>query len=65
MMGAAIGYLILGIMIVCAVSALIWLFSSRSYPLRQKTPPDLSGFRRDREPRSTTAAPKKSTPRPR
>jgi hypothetical protein len=48
-MGAAIGYLILGVMIVSAVSGLIWLFTSRSYPLRQKTPPDLSAFRRNHE----------------
>lgn len=49
-MGAAIGYLILVILIVSAVSALIWLFTSRSYAFRQKTPPDLSSFQRDREP---------------
>lgn len=49
MMGAAIGYLILGVMIVCAASGLMWLFANRSYPLRQKTPPDLSNFQRDRE----------------
>ena len=48
-MGTAIGFLTVVIMIVSAVSGLIWLFTSRSYPLRQKTPPDLSGFHRDRE----------------
>lgn len=48
-MGTAVGYLILGVMVACAVSGLIWLFTSRSYPLRQKTPPDLSRFQRDYE----------------
>ena len=48
-MGAAVGYLILGVIVVSAVSGLIWLFNSRSYPLRQKTPPDLSAFQQDRE----------------
>lgn len=48
-MGSAVGYLILGILIACAVSGLIWLFTSRTYPLRQKTPPELSRFQRDQE----------------
>jgi len=48
-MGTAIGFLIVVIMILGAVSGLVWLFTSRSYPVRQKTPPDLSSFRRDRE----------------
>ncbi len=48
-MGTVIGYLILGVMIVSAVSGLTWLFTSRSYPLRQKIPPDLSAFQQDRE----------------
>lgn len=48
-MGTAIGYLILGVLVVGTVSGLIWLFTSRSYPLRQKTPPDLTAFQRDRE----------------
>ena len=46
-MGTAIGFLIMVILIASAVSGLVWLFTSRSYPLRQKTPPDLSSFQRD------------------
>jgi hypothetical protein len=48
-MGTVIGYLILGVLVVGMLSGLIWLFTSRSYPLRQKSPPDLTAFQRDRE----------------
>jgi hypothetical protein len=48
-MGPVIGYLILVLMIGSAAGGIIWLFTSRSYPLRQKTPPDLANFQRNHD----------------
>jgi hypothetical protein len=47
-MGIVLAYLILAIVIFGGACALIRLFASRTYPLRQKSPPDLSAFKRDR-----------------
>lgn len=45
-MGAAIGYVILAIIVAGMVGGAVWLFTNRAFPVRQKTPPDLSAFRR-------------------
>ena len=47
-MGTAIGYLIWAVIIAGLASGAVWLFTSRSFPVRQKTPPDLSAFRRNK-----------------
>lgn len=48
-MGTVIGYLLVVLLIASVVGSGIWLFTTRSYPIRQKTPPDLSAFQRDRD----------------
>lgn len=47
-MGAALGYVILAVIVAGMVSGAVWLFTIRAFPVRQKTPPDLSAFRRDK-----------------